>query len=45
MTEGGEEPPIFHGEEHPMATHNLEEIKKIKDLLANTKLSILEIAK
>lgn len=44
MTEGGEEPPIFHGEKHPMATHNLEEIKKIKDLLANTKLSILEIA-
>ena len=45
MTEGGEAPPVFHGEQHPMATHFLNEVNEIRDLLANTKLSISEIAK
>lgn len=44
MTEGGDAPPIFHGENHPMATHNLNEINKIKELLANTTLTFSEIA-
>lgn len=44
MTEGGEAPPVFHGEQHPMATHFLDEVNKIRNLLANTNLSILEIA-
>lgn len=44
MTEGGEAPPVFHGEQHPMATHFLNEVNEIRNLLANTKLSILEIA-
>lgn len=44
MTEGGEAPPIFRGEQHPMATHFLDEVNKIRNLLANTNLSILEIA-
>ena len=43
MTEGGEAPPVFHGEQHPMATHFLNEVNEIRNLLANTKLSILEI--
>ena len=45
MTEGGETPPVFHGEHHPMATHFLNEVNEIRNLLANTKLSISEIAK
>lgn len=45
MTDGGEAPPVFHGEQHPMATHFLNEVNEIRNLLANTKLSILEIAK
>lgn len=45
MTEGGEAPPVFHGEQHPMATHFLNEVNEIRNLLANTKLSISEIAK
>lgn len=45
MTEGGENPPVFHGEYHPMATHFLNEVNEIRNLLANTKLSISEIAK
>lgn len=45
MTEGGEAPPVFHGDQHPMATHFLSEVNEIRNLLANTKLSISEIAK
>ena len=45
MTEGGEEPPVFHGEKHPMAIHFSEDIKTIRELLSTTKLSISEIAK
>lgn len=26
MTEGGDAPPVFHGENHPMATHTLEDV-------------------
>ena len=44
MTEGGDAPPVFQGEKHPMATHNLNEINKIKELLANTTLTFSEIA-
>lgn len=45
MTEGGEEPPHFKGEEHHYATHSWEDIEKIIYLLKNTKLSFLEISK
>lgn len=45
MTEGGDTPPVFYGEEHPMAIHDLNKIKQIKELLANTKLTFSEIAK
>lgn len=44
MTEGGEEPPIFHKENHHLATHNQSEIDYIIDLLANTTLSTGDIA-
>ena len=44
MTEGGDTPPVFQGEKHPMATHNLNEINKIKKLLINTSLTFSEIA-
>lgn len=45
MTEGGENPPVFHGEEHYMATHCWDEVYQIKKLLINTKISTKEIAK
>ena len=45
MTIGGDEPPIFYGENHPQATHSLDEINNIIELLRNTSLSIEEIAK
>lgn len=45
MTPGGEEPPVFHGEEHPMATHSQKEIDIIINLIKNTKLSFSQIAK
>lgn len=45
MTEGGEEPPVFKKEEHPMALHNQQEIDKIIDKLQNTQLTTQEIAK
>ena len=44
MTEGGEEPPILCGEDHPMCTHLAEEIKQIQQQLKENKKSILEIA-
>lgn len=44
MTEGGEEPPHWQGEAHPMATHNLLEVQQIINLLKNTDMSFLEIA-
>lgn len=45
MTEGGEEPPVFHGETHPMSTHIAKEIEQIQKYLKENKKSILEIAK
>lgn len=45
MTEGGENPPVFHGEDHYMAIHTWEDINNIIQLLQNTNLSIEEIAK
>lgn len=44
VTEGGEAPPVFHGEEHPMATHKLEEVERIQNLLLTTSLTTKEIA-
>lgn len=45
MTEGGENPPIFYGEDHPMCTHTQTEVKQIQSLLKETKKTIAEIAK
>ena len=45
LTEGGDEPPYFQGENHPLATHSLKEIEQIRYLLKNTQLSFLQIAK
>lgn len=45
MTPGGEEPPTFHGEDHPMATHTQQEMDLIINLIRNTKLSFAQIAK
>lgn len=45
MTEGGDEPPTFHGENHPLSTHNIADIEKIIFLLKNTKTSIKDISK
>ena len=44
MTEGGEEPPVFHGETHSMSTHIAKEIEQIQKYLKENKKSILEIA-
>ena len=44
MTKGGEEPPVFHGETHPMSTHIAKEIEQIQKYLKENKKSILEIA-
>ena len=45
LTPGGDEPPHPKGEDHHYSAHKLEDIEKIRYLLKNTKLSILEIAK
>lgn len=45
MTPGGEEPPVFHGEEHHLATHSQREVDIIINLIKNTKLSFRQIAK
>ena len=44
MTKGGEEPPHWTCEEHPLAVHTYEEIYQIIDLLKNSELSFKEIA-
>lgn len=44
ILEGGEEPPIWRGEEHPLSKHSKEEIEKTKDLIKNTDLSFEKIA-
>lgn len=44
MTEGGDAPPVFHGESHPMAAHTLEDVQKVQNLLLTTTLSTKEIA-
>lgn len=45
MSEGGEEPPVFHGEEHPLCTHSQYTISLIKKMLKETKISPKEIGK
>lgn len=45
MTPGGEEPPVFHGEEHHLATHSQKEVDIVINLIKNTKLSFRQIAK
>lgn len=45
MTEGGENPPTFHGEEHPLCTHSEEIVEVVKRMLKTTKISPKEIAK
>lgn len=44
MTPGGENPPVFQGENHPMAMHSQSEINLIINLIKNTKLSFKQIA-
>lgn len=44
MTEGGENPPVFQGIEHPLCNHSITEIQLVKKLLKETKLTIKEIA-
>lgn len=43
-TIGGEEPPIHKGLDNINTTHSLEQVKLVKQLLANTNLSLKEIA-
>lgn len=45
MSEGGEEPPVFHGEDHPLCTHSEDIVSLIKKMLKETKLSPKEIGK
>lgn len=45
MTEGGEEPPVFHGENHHLATHTQIDNDYIVYLLKETNISIKDIAK
>lgn len=45
MTLGGEEPPVFHGENHPLATHSQKDVDYVKYLLRETKISVKDIAK
>lgn len=45
MTEGGEEPPLHIKENSPFATHSQEDVNKVIDLIQNTKISFIDIAK
>ena len=45
MTLGGDNPPVFHGEDHHNCSHLTEIIKVIKYLLQNSTISTKEIAK
>ena len=44
LTLGGEEPPIFCGEKNNRATHSLDEIRQIQQLLMNSDLTFKQIA-
>ena len=44
LTPGGEEPPIWRGEEGVFTTHSREEVERVKWLLKNTDLTSNEIA-
>lgn len=44
MIEGGSNPPVFRGEEHHLATHSLNEIQIIINLLKNTDIPTKQIA-
>lgn len=43
-TPGGEEPPVFHGENHHLAEHTQKEVDEIKKLLKSNDLTTEEIA-
>lgn len=45
LTLGGENPPVFHGEEHHLAEHTKEEVQVVINLLKDTNLPIAQIAK
>lgn len=45
MTEGGENPPVFHGEEHHLCSHSKETVDLIKKMLKETSATTAEIAK
>ena len=45
MTPGGDEPPIFHGENHHLCTHSQETVRLIKNMLRDTKIALKDIAK
>lgn len=44
MSEGGENPPVFHGEEHPLCTHSKDTVVIVKNMLKTTKISPKDIA-
>lgn len=44
MTEGGDQPPVSTGVNHPQCNHTIEEIQLVKQLLKDTKLSVKDIA-
>lgn len=45
MTLGGDNPPVFKGEDHPQTTHSIETVNLVKKMLKETKLSPSQIAK
>lgn len=46
IQQGGEEPPVYYGIEHPLSTFsNIEEIRSLKNDLKNSQMSLSEIAK
>lgn len=45
MTPGGDEPPVFHGEEHYLCSHSKDTVDLVKKMLKETKIAPKEIAK
>lgn len=45
MSEGGENPPVFHGEKHPLCSHSEDTVMLVKKMLKETKISSSDIAK
>lgn len=45
MSEGGENPPVFYGKNHPLCSHSEEIVSLVKKMLKETKITSSEIAK